>query len=164
MDSLRKYVDIKDSTTILGAFDSNNPKTLPSSPPIVKKTVRPTSAKPADLEIHDYDGEDLDSDDSEFHQSTNVALVSWAKSRGTPMSYEILHDLHSIIFPVKGKTSFDDEWLGKGFVFCTKDSLKYGLVQLKVDFRKMTFANDLVGWTLWIISRSSSFHSKAFAF
>jgi hypothetical protein len=124
----KKVVDFSNSGPILGAFDMTNPcaiTRIKEAPQLrIKKS---TSARQTDIILADFS--DFDSEDELSVPVSN--LSTWAFSRGSQISAQVLKDLNSIIFPPKGKSTFGEEWLGKGFVFRDEEELKYGLIQLK---------------------------------
>lgn len=127
----KKYVDVSESAPILGAFDTANPCAVNRPIEVQKLRIkRPSSsARQIDIIVDDFHADDFDSEDE---LSVPVSdLSTWAYSRGIPISSQLLQDFNSIIFPFKGKSSFGEEWLGKGFVFRDEEELRYGLVQIK---------------------------------
>lgn len=131
-DSLpKKYVDFSDNSPILGSFDKANPCSI--SRKVESRQLRikrpASSTRQADIVVDDFKANDFDSDDELSAPISN--LSTWAFSRGTTFTTQILQDLNSIIFPSKGKSLFGEEWLGKGFVFRDDEELRYGLVQIK---------------------------------
>jgi hypothetical protein len=127
----KKFVDLSDSAPILGAFDTANPCAITRPIEATQLRIRrpKSSAYQTDIIVDDFNADEFDSEDELSVPVSN--LSTWAQSRGTPISSQILQDLNSIIFPPRGKSTFGEEWLGKGFVFRDEEELKYGLIQLK---------------------------------
>ena len=114
----------------------------PVASPNVTPTNNPTSAKYEDIEIFDDFENDLN-DDEEYRNvyDTAASTLTQAKiiSKGYLISTQKAYNLRKLIFPGTGtedsraRSSFQDEWKGKGFLFSTvSPEVAYGLVQLKV--------------------------------
>ena len=122
----KHVVDLGNRAPILGAFTNSNPKVFSKH---IKQGLTHDLVITNEL---DQLAVLTDSDDESKHQPH--ASLTWSQSHGTPLSASVLQDVLDVLFPSKIK-NFGEEWTGKGFVFRDHESLRYGLLQVKVDIQ-----------------------------
>ncbi|KAJ3119012.1 hypothetical protein HDU96_003187 [Phlyctochytrium bullatum] len=109
------------------------------SPPVAAVSAPPARPRFADLEITDDVGFDDDDDDSEGGFGFRGTLGPTSCSKGSLITTQKALMLRRVTFAGGGgdearvRTTFPDEWRGKGFVFNgAQMEIGYGLVQAKV--------------------------------
>ncbi|KAJ3298440.1 hypothetical protein HK104_010700 [Borealophlyctis nickersoniae] len=101
-------------------------RTIPSS---TSQPRRPSVAfQTSDIEITDHidDMDDFDHPPQPIHASLGVGKSGKLITTQTALA------LRCLVFPgEKGRATFGEEWRGKGFVFCDRPEIGYGIVQIK---------------------------------